>query len=448
MKKLALLGAGSVAGFLLACALAQVLSSHAQAQGSEVFAQLNRFGEAYGLVQADYVEETSDRGLVEGAISGMLSSLDPHSSYFDPEIFAEMQVKTDGQYGGVGLVIGSDDGIITVINPIDGTPADKAGLKAGDQILAIDGQPITNMQVDDVEDKLRGDPGSKVTLNVLHKEQTKPVDVVLERGLVSVEAVTWKRKGDVGYIRIPAFNDQTDSGVKHAVDDLNKQIGPGIKGYVLDLRDNGGGVLDAAISVSDDFLETGEIVSTRGRDSSDVERYNAHPGDIANGKPIIVLINGGTASASEIVAGALKDHKRATIVGMTSFGKGSVQTIIPMDGGQAGALHLTTARYYTPSGQSIQATGIIPDVAVEEGNNRPDEQATAFQRESDLPHHLNAEGIVPPSMAKSAVNMPPDGQTFDDYQLTYAQALLEPSLASAIAPKKAALSQKAKPPHV
>ena len=448
MKKLALLGAGSVAGFLLACALAQVLSSHAQAQGSEVFAQLNRFGEAYGLVQADYVEETSDRGLVEGAISGMLSSLDPHSSYFDPEIFAEMQVKTDGQYGGVGLVIGSDDGIITVINPIDGTPADKAGLKAGDQILAIDGQPITNMQVDDVEDKLRGDPGSKVTLNVLHKEQTKPVDVVLERGLVSVEAVTWKRKGDVGYIRIPAFNDQTDSGVKHAVDDLNKQIGPGIKGYVLDLRDNGGGVLDAAISVSDDFLETGEIVSTRGRDSSDVERYNAHPGDIANGKPIIVLINGGTASASEIVAGALKDHKRATIVGMTSFGKGSVQTIIPMDGGQAGALHLTTARYYTPSGQSIQATGIIPDVAVEEGNNRPDEQATAFQRESDLPHHLNAEGIVPPSMAKSAVNTPPDGQTFDDYQLTYAQALLEPSLASAIAPKKAALSQKAKPPHV
>jgi carboxyl-terminal processing protease len=441
MKKLALVGAGSVAGFLMACALAQALSPSAKAEGSSVYGQLNRFGEAYGLARADYVEAPDDRGLVEGAISGMLSSLDPHSSYFDPEVFAEMQVKTDGQYGGVGLVIGSDDGIITIINPIDGTPADKAGLKSGDTIVAIDGQSVSDMQVDDVENKLRGDPGTKVTLSVLRKGQTKPGDVVLTRALVSVEAVTWKRKEDVGYIRIPAFNDQTNDGVKKAVSELNKEVGPGIKGYIIDLRDNGGGVLDAAIAVSDDFLESGEIVSTRGRDASDVERYNAHPGDIANGKPIIVLINGGTASASEIVAGALKDHKRATIVGMTSFGKGSVQTIIPMDGGQAGALHLTTARYYTPSGQSIQATGIIPDVAVEEGDNRPDEQATAFQRESDLPHHLDAEGIVPPSIAKAAINSPPDGRVFDDYQLTYALNLLEPTLASTISPRP-------RPPHV
>jgi len=441
MKKLALVGAGSIMGFLMACALSQFVTHGAKAEGSEVFSQLNRFGEAYGLVQADYVEAPEDRDLVEGAISGMLSSLDPHSSYFDPEVFAEMQVKTDGQYGGVGLVIGSDDGVITIINPIDGTPADKAGLKSGDVILGIDGQSITDMQVDDVEDKLRGDPGSKVTLNVQRKGADKGEDVVLTRAVVSVEAVSWKRKNDVGYIRIPAFNDQTNDGVKKAVAELSKEIGPGIKGYIIDLRDNGGGVLDAAISVSDDFLETGEIVSTRGRDSSDVERYNAHPGDIAEGKPIIVLINGGTASASEIVAGALKDHKRATIVGMTSFGKGSVQTIIPLDGGQAGALHLTTARYYTPSGQSIQATGIIPDVAVEEGPNRPDEQATAFQRESDLPHHLDAEGIVPPGMTKAAINTPPDGRLFDDYQLTYALNLLEPSLASTISPKP-------KPPHV
>ncbi len=441
MKRLALVGAGSVAGFLMACALAQGLSSGAQAQGSEVFHQLDRFGEAYGLARADYVDEPDDRGLVEGAISGMLSSLDPHSSYFDPEIFAEMQVKTDGQYGGVGLVIGSDDGVITVINPIDGTPADKAGLKSGDTILAIDGQTVTNMDVDDVEDKLRGDAGTKVTVNIVHKGDAKPIDVVLTRALVAVEGVTFKREGEIGYIRIPAFNDQTNDGVKKAVSELSKQIGPTIKGYIIDLRDNGGGVLDAAIAVSDDFLETGEIVSTRGRDASDVERYNAHPGDIAEGKPIIVLINGGTASASEIVAGALKDHKRATIVGMTSFGKGSVQTIIPLDGGQAGALHLTTARYYTPSGQSIQATGIIPDVAVEEGNNRPDEQATAFQREADLPHHLDAEGIVPPGMSKSAINTPPDGREFDDYQLTYAQSLLEPALASTT------LGPKPKPPH-
>ena len=442
MKRLALVGSGSVAGFLMACALAQGLSSGAHAQDSAVFHELDRFGEAYGLVRADYVEEPDDRGIVEGAISGMLSNLDPHSSYFDPEVFAEMQVKTDGQYGGVGLVIGSDDGAITVINPIDDTPAAKAGIKSGDTILAIDGQSVTNMDVDDVEDKLRGDAGTKVTINIVHKGDAKPINVVLTRALVSVEGVTWKRQGDVGYIRIPAFNDQTNDGVKKAVSELNKEIGPGIKGYIIDLRDNGGGVLDAAIAVSDDFLETGEIVSTRGRDASDVERYNAHPGDIAQGKPVIVLINGGTASASEIVAGALKDHKRATIVGMTSFGKGSVQTIIPLDGGQAGALHLTTARYYTPSGQSIQATGIIPDVAVEEGNNRPDEQATAFQRESDLPHHLDAEGIVPPGMAKSAVNTPPDGREFDDYQLTYALSLLQPALASTT------IGPKPKPPHV
>lgn len=437
MKRFALVGAGGVIGFFLACLLSQ-FATHASAEASAVFQELNRFGEAYGHVRAEYVDPPDDRGLVEGAISGMLSNLDPHSSYFDPEVFAEMQVKTDGQYGGVGLIIGSDDGVIKVVNPIDGAPAANAGLKAGDTLLAIDGATATGMQVDEVEEKLRGDPGSKVTLNILHDGQTKPVDVVLTRALVSVEAVTSHREGDIGYIKIPAFNDQTNDGVKKAVADLNKQIGPGVKGYVLDLRDNGGGVLDAAIAVADDFLETGEIVSTRGRDSSDVERYNAHPGDIAQGKPIIVLINGGTASASEIVAGALKDHKRATIIGMTSFGKGSVQTIIPLDGGQAGALHLTTARYYTPSGQSIQATGIIPDVAVEEGANRPDEQASAFQRESDLPHHLEAEGIVPPPMAKAAINTPLAGKTYDDYQLAYALELLQPALAStAVPPKKA-----------
>jgi len=401
--------------------------AYADAPPSSVFTELNRFGEAYGYVRASYVTEPEDRDLVEGAIAGMLGNLDPHSSYFDPETFAEMQVKTDGQYGGVGLVIGSDNGIIRIVNPIEGTPAAKAGLKAGDALLAIDGAAITGMQVDDVEDKLRGDPGTKVVINILHKGDKDPQDVTLTRALVSVEAVTSHREGDVGYIRIPAFNDQTNDGVKNAVAELKNTIGPTIKGYIIDLRDNGGGVLDAAIAVSDDFLETGEIVSTRGRSSSDVERYDAHPGDIAEGKPVIVLINGGTASASEIVAGALKDHKRATIVGMTSFGKGSVQTIIPLNGGEAGALHLTTARYYTPSGQSIQATGIIPDVAVEEGANRPDEQASAFQRESDLPHHLEAEGVKPPD-AKPSVITPPPGKDYDDYQLTYAVGLLSPAL--------------------
>jgi carboxyl-terminal processing protease len=426
MKSLALVGAGSAAGFCIAATLMH-FAYGADAVASSAFHELTRFGEAYGYVRADYVVKPEDRDLVEGAIAGMLGNLDPHSSYFDPETFAEMQVKTDGQYGGVGLVIGSDEGVIRVVNPIGGAPAEKAGLKAGDAILAIDGTPVTGMEVDTVEDKLRGDAGTKVVLNILRKDAKAPEDVTITRALVSVEAGTSKREGEVGYIRIPAFNDQTNDGVKNAIAELRNQIGPTIKGYIIDLRDNGGGVLDAAIAVSDDFLETGEIVSTRGRGNSDVERYNAHPGDIAEGKPIIVLVNGGTASASEIVAGALKDHKRATIVGMTSFGKGSVQTIIPLNGGEAGALHLTTARYYTPSGQSIQATGIIPDVAVEEGANRPDEQATAFQREADLPHHLNAEGVA--DDLKPAV-ITPTGKDYDDFQLTYALGMLQPALAS------------------
>jgi carboxyl-terminal processing protease len=276
--------------------------------------------------------------MVENALNGMISSLDPHSSYFDPKTYADMQVKTEGQYGGLGLVIAADNGAIKVVSPMDDTPASKAGIKAGDIILAVDGKGLQGLSLDKVQELLRGAAGTKVTLTLMRGGDDKSFEVKLERAAIEVEAVKSHREGDIGYIRIPAFNEHTSEGLEAAVRSLKKQIGPKLKGYIVDLRDDGGGVLDQAIAVSDDFLDSGEIVSTRGRNPQDTERWDAKPGDIADGKPVIVLINGGTASASEIVAGALRDHKRAITLGITSFGKGSVQTIIPLNGGEDGAL--------------------------------------------------------------------------------------------------------------
>ena len=265
----------------------------------------------------------------------------------DPKNYGEMQITTRGQFGGVGVEIQMDDGLVKVISPIDGTPAAKAGIKPGDHIAAVDGVSIMGMSQNDAIDKMRGAPGSKIVLTILREGEKKPFDVALQRAIVEVNATSWHREGDIGYIRMPGFNQQTASGLEKGVRELKRQIGPGIKGYVLDLRNNPGGLLDQAIQVSDDFLNSGEIVSTRGRHPDDTQRYDAKSGDITEGKPVVVLINAGTASASEIVSGALQDHKRATIIGMTSFGKGSVQTIIPL-GDNGGALRLTTARYYTP----------------------------------------------------------------------------------------------------
>jgi carboxyl-terminal processing protease len=393
------------------------------AQGSDSSADLARFGKAYAVVRANYVEEPQDEQLVEGAISGMLSSLDPHSSYFDPRTFAAMQVKTEGQYGGVGMVIGLDESMVQVVSPIEDTPASRAGIKAGDHILSIDGKMMTGQKLDDVQDKLRGPAGTKVTLGILRKGQKDPFDVVLTREVIAVEAVTHKRQGDVGYIKIPAFNEHTDSGLKAAVAALKKEIGPRLKGYIIDLRDDGGGLLDQAVAVSDDFLDGGEIVSIRGRNKDDTQRFDAQPGDIADGKPIVVVVNGGTASASEIVAGALQDHRRARIEGSLTFGKGSVQTVIPLEEGKAGALHMTTARYYTPSGRSIQTTGIIPDVAVADNNT----DVSAFQRligrEADLPRHLAAEGVPVKSDVASVIRPDPK-RTYADFQLNYAEQML------------------------
>jgi carboxyl-terminal processing protease len=400
------------------------------------YSELDRFGQAFAKVRANYVEPPEDKLLVENAIGGMLTNLDAHSSYFDPKTFADMTVKTEGEYGGVGVVIQSDSGTIKAVAIIDDAPAQKAGLKANDTILQIDGTPITGFKLDDVQKKMRGPSGTKVTLTISRTGVKDPFDLKLVRAQVPVEPVTSKRQGSVGYIKVPAFNDHTDSGVQAAVAKLKKEIGPGIKGYIVDLRDDGGGVLDQAIAVSDDFLEGGEILSMRGRRPEDTERFDAHPGDITGGKPVIVLVNGGTASASEIVAGALQDHKRARIVGTTSFGKGSVQTIIPLNNGEDGALHMTTARYYTPSGRTIQAEGIVPDVVVSQGDDADDPYTEFDQREANLPHHLEAEGPKPAPAPKAI--LPPAGKKFDDFQLSYAVSMLAggPVVADAEKPAK------------
>jgi carboxyl-terminal processing protease len=426
MKGLPFVGATAFAAF---CATFVTLHLAYGAYDADQDRVLDRFGDAYAIVHAKYVDAPDDVSLVEGAISGMLSSLDAHSSYFDPKTFADIQVTTQGEYAGVGLLIGLDKAMIKVISPIDNSPGSRAGIKADDTILAIDGKPISGFKLDDVQALMRGPAGTKITLSILRADVHDPFDVKLVRAVVAVEPVTWRREGDVGYIRMPAFNEHTADGLDRAVRELKQQIGPSLKGFILDLRNNGGGVLDGAIAVSDDFLEGGEIVSTRGRTRDDTQRWDAHPGDIAGGKPLIVLINGASASASEIVAGALQDHQRARIVGEVSFGKGSVQTVIPLDGGAAGALHMTTARYYTPSGHSIQTTGIIPDIEVVQGPDEAFEVPDGFGSEAMLPHHLEAEEPARASAPRPKIEVPA-GQTFKDFQLTYAIGLLDGTQAS------------------
>jgi len=366
MRKLTYLLTGAVFGGGLVAFAFQGLplgAGSAVAAGSETYRQLNLFGDVFEKIRTDYVEKPDDAKLIETAISGMLTGLDPHSSYMDPKSFKDMQVQTKGEFGGLGIEVTQEDGVVKVVTPIDDTPASRAGILAGDLIVAIDGDAVQGLTLNQAVDKMRGPVKSPVVLKISRKGKADTFDVTLVREVIKISSVKPRNEGDVGYIRITQFTEKTFDGLKAAIDQFNRGIpADKFKGYIVDLRNDPGGLLDQAIAVSDAFLERGEIVSTRGRNADDAQRYMARSGDLTSGKPVVVLINGGSASASEIVAGALQDHKRATIIGTRSFGKGSVQTIIPL--GQNGALRLTTARYYTPSGRSIQAKGIDPDIQV------------------------------------------------------------------------------------
>src|SRR5271156_558013 len=353
MRKTSLIFLGAVAGVGLTLLATQphtaFVGSSAKAASSDTFRQLNLFGDVFERVRADYVEKPDDSKLVESAINGMLAGLDPHSGYMDPSSFRDIQGQTRGEFGGLGIEVTMEDGLVKVVAPIDETPAAKAGVMANDIIIKLDDEQVQSLTLNQAVEKMRGPVNTKIKLTIMRKGADKPIDVTIVRDVIRVKSVRSHTEGnDVGYIRITIFNEQTTDGLKQAINDLNGQLGAEkIKGWVIDLRNNPGGLLDQAISVSDAFLDKGEIVSTRGRNAEETQRFNARPGDMTKGKPVIVLINGGSASASEIVGGALQDHRRATLVGPRSFGKGSVQTIIPLGAGN-GALRLTTARYYTP----------------------------------------------------------------------------------------------------
>lgn len=384
------ISATALSAFLL---LAPVHAAMAETNTSETYRQLNLFGDVFERVRSEYVEEVTDEQLVEAAINGMLTALDPHSSYLDSKNFQDMQVQTRGEFGGLGIEVTLEDGLIKVVSPIDETPAFRAGLQPGDLITHLDGEAITGLALSDAVDKMRGPVGSDIVLTIRRGDAVEPFDVTLTRDVIRIQSVRYRPEGEIGYVRITTFNEQTQSGLEKAMESLKQEIGADdLVGYVIDLRNNPGGLLDQAISVSDSFLDKGEIVSTRSRHAEDGQRFNAKEGDLAQGKPIVVLINGGSASASEIVAGALQDHRRAIVLGMPSFGKGSVQTIIPLPG--HGAMRLTTARYYTPSGRSIQQLGIAPDIEVQPA--RIEELAQVQRRrEADLRGALNNDGTAP-----------------------------------------------------
>jgi carboxyl-terminal processing protease len=357
MRKLLMIGAAAATVVGLGAATAA-----GQTPRNEAFRMIGLFGDVLGIVEQAYVVPVDDKKLIEAALQGMMGALDPHSNYLPPEGYGELRERTEGQYSGVGLTISSEGGLVKIISPMDGGPAARTGVNAGDVISAIDGQNASGLTVSQVSDKLRGAVGTSVKVTFL-RDGEEPREVTLTREVIRIESVTGRVEGEFGYLRISTFNENTGRELTETINRLKRE-NPAIKGYVLDLRNNGGGLLDAAISVSDAFLERGEIVSQRGRKADQIQRYAATAGDLTNGLPLVVLINYGSASASEIVAGALKDHQRATVVGLTSFGKGSVQTVIPLRNGADGALSITTARYYTPSGASIQKIGIEPDLEV------------------------------------------------------------------------------------
>ena len=366
----------------------------APAEGpQDTYHLLNLFGEVFERVRADYVAPTKDRDLVDNALNGMLTGLDPHSSYMNAKQYKDMQVVTTGKYGGLGLEVTSDEGLVKVISPIDDTPAARAGMKAGDLILSLNGKSVEGLSLNEAVDQMKGDAGTTITLNVKREHIDKPIDVTMTREVIHIQVVKSALYGDVGYIRMSSFNEESDTKLRAAIAKLKDQSHGSLRGVVFDLRNNPGGLLDQAVDICEDFIPDGEIVSTRARHPEDSQRWDAKGSDLTDGLPLVVLINGGSASASEIVAGALQDHRRAVVVGTRSFGKGSVQTVIAM--GNDGAIRLTTARYYTPSGRSIQGLGIAPDVPVQE--TREDEIHYLPDREADLNHALKNEGGSEPT---------------------------------------------------
>jgi carboxyl-terminal processing protease len=418
---------------------------------SDSYREMDKFIDVYNRVKADYVDKVSDDKLIKGAIQGMLSNLDPHSSYEDALDYENLRIQTEGNYGGLGLSVSMEDGAVKVIAPQEDTPAARAGIKSGDYITHIDGKLIYGETLDEAIGVMRGKPGSKIALTLVRPGRDKPIEVSLTREVITQKPVKWEVKGQVGYININTFSESTGADTRAAMVAIDKSLGHRPLGYVVDLRDNGGGLLTQAIAVSDAFLDHGEIVSQRGREKSDIERYYAKPGDDAHGLPVIVLTNAGTASASEIVAGALQDHHRALIMGERSFGKGSVQTLIQM--GPETALRLTTARYFTPSGRSVQEGGIEPDIAVPELND-PDYKTRPAFREADLRRHLINEVKADDKILEEDTKADPrfaatpealKKQGIDDFQLWYAVktiARLAPGAAPVVAPKVAAATPR------
>jgi carboxyl-terminal processing protease len=425
MRKTSLILLGAAAGAALMLVATQprlmLVGASAKAAAVDTYRQLNLFGDVFERVRADYVEKPDDAKLIESAINGMLAGLDPHSSYMDAKSFRDMQVQTRGEFGGLGIEVTMEDGLIKVVAPIDETPAAKAGVMANDIITKLDDEQVQGLTLNQAVDKMRGPVNTKIKLTIMRKGQDKPIEVSITRDIIRVRSVRSKIEGDdVGYIRLTQFNEQTTEGLKKAIADITAKVANDkLKGYVLDLRNNPGGLLDQAISVCDAFLEKGEVVSTRGRNAEETQRFNARAGDLTSHKPVIVLINGGSASASEIVAGALQDHKRATIIGTRSFGKGSVQTIIPLGSGN-GALRLTTARYFTPSGRSIQAKGITPDIEVLQDVPDDLKSRTDTKGEASLRGHLKGDAGKEQTGSQSYV--PPEEK--NDKALNMAMDLL------------------------
>jgi carboxyl-terminal processing protease len=437
MRKVSLLVVGMLMGAGVAVGVGQgrqFIAGHAVAAAADTYRQLNLFGDVFERVRSEYVEQPDDGKLIESAINGMLTSLDPHSSYMNPKSFKDMQVQNKGEFGGLGIEVTMEDGLVKVVTPIDDTPAARAGIRAGDLITHLDGEAVSGLSLNQAVDRMRGPVNAAITLTVKREGADKPLEIKIVRDIIRIKSVRFREEGgDIGYIRITQFTEQTSDGLRDAVEKIAKNLpGDKLKGYVLDLRNNPGGLLDQAVAVSDAFLERGEIVSTRGRNADETQRFNARSGDLTRNKPMIVLINGGSASASEIVAGALQDHKRATIVGTRSFGKGSVQTIIPL--GQNGAIRLTTARYYTPSGRSIQAKGIAPDIEILQDTPEDLKGRDDTKGEASLKGHLKnpTDGTASEEKTGSQAYVPPD--TKDDKALNLAFDLLRGNKSSSAFP--------------